>query len=429
MNKIFTAALAAAALGFCLHGAYAATYAVEHNFCTKANCPDGSQPDAAPVADEAGNYYGTTVHGGSKDSGTIYRMSFNGTAWKSSVIHSFCLKTDCADGNAPQGGLVIDTAGNLYGMTTAGGYNDGGVVYELSPNGAKWTYTILYKFCKKMSCPDGQHPYYASLSYQGAATGAAYDGTSPLYGTTQMGGANGGGVVFQLTPSGGTWTESTVHDFCALANCIDGGLPFAGVTVDGSGNIFGAATLGGVGIEEDCCGVLFELKHGAHWTYTSLHNFCSNAVGEVCLDGQGAIGAPMLDAMGNIYGTTGLGGSYNEGTVYKVVPNGDKSKLTTLYSFCPKTNCPDGALPWAGALAMDASGTLYGTASQGGTGGGTIFSLGGPKLNKFKALVVLKGSNGADPQGGLALDPSGALFGVAPAGGKGSEGVFFQLTP
>ena len=72
---------------------------------------------------------------------------------------------------------------------------------------------------------------------------------------------------------------------------------------------------------------------------------------------------------------------------------------------------------------------MYGTASQGGTGGGTIFSLGGPKLNKFKTLVVLKGANGADPQGGLALDPSGALYGVTPSGGKGSQGVFFQLTP
>jgi uncharacterized repeat protein (TIGR03803 family) len=433
MNTLLTtaAAVAIAVIGFGMQAAAASTYTVEHNFCVKSNCTDGGQPTATPIADASGNYYGTTVTGGSTNNGTVYRMSFDGTAWKTAVLHSFCLKTDCSDGAQPHGGLIMDSAGNLYGMTSSGGYNDAGAVYELSPNGSKWTYTLLYKFCKKSGCPDGQNPYFASLSYQGAATGAAYDGTSPLYGTTQMGGANQDGVVFQLTPSGGTWTESTVHDFCALANCIDGGLPFAGVVVDGSGNIFGTAPLGGVGESEDCCGVLFELKHGAHWTYTQLYNFCSDMVSMVCLDGQGPLAPPMIDAMGNLYGTTALGGSHNLGTVYKVVPNGSNSKITTLYNFCPAKNCPDGDFPWTGALTMDSAGTLYGTTSQGGgkANAGTVFSLSGPKLNKFNALVVFTGRNGGAAQSGVTLDASGALYGVTQGGGKELNGVFYKIVP
>jgi uncharacterized repeat protein (TIGR03803 family) len=431
MNRILTAALAVTAIGFGMQHAAASTYTVEHSFCVKSNCTDGAQPTATPIADASGNYYGTTTAGGSSNNGTVYRMSFNGTVWKSTVLHSFCLKTDCADGSQPHGGLIMDTAGNLYGMTTNGGYNNAGVVYELSPNGAKWTYTLLYKFCKKMGCADGQNPFYANLSYQGASTGAAYDGTSPLYGTTQMGGANQDGVVFQLTSSGGTWTESIAYNFCSLANCIDGGMPFSGVVVDGSGNLFGTAPLGGVGESEDCCGVLFELKHGAHWTYTQLYNFCSDMVSMVCLDGQGPLAPPMIDATGNLYGTTALGGSHNLGTVYKVVPNGTNSKITTLYNFCPTTNCPDGDFPWTGALTMDASGSLYGTTSQGGgkANAGTVYSLSGPKLNKFNALVAFTGRNGGASQSGVTLDSSGALYGVTQGGGKEKDGVFFKIVP
>jgi len=432
MNKILTAALAVAAIGFGTHGASAASFTVEHNFCVKTNCVDGSQPGSAPVADSTGNYYGTTSAGGKNAKGTIYRMSLTGKIWKSIVLHSFCLKSGCADGSMPQGGLIIDTMGNLYGMASAGGRNDSGLVYELSPNGKRWDYSVLYAFCKKTNCPDGQHPYFASLSYQGQASGVAYDGTSPLYGTAQTGGANMTGVVFRLMPNKGSWTYTKLYDFCSQTNCADGAMPFSGVVVDGSGNLFGAATLGGLGEDESCCGVLFELKpHGAGWTYIALHSFCSVMAGSICTDGRGPIAAPMIDATGALYGTTGLGGASDFGSVYKLVPDGSKSKLVTLYNFCTQTNCADGGFPWAAPLAMDAAGKLYGTASQGGSAdsGGTVFSLSGAKLNKYTTLNTFDGKNGAQPLAGLTLDPSGALVGVASTGGKGSQGVFFEVKP
>ncbi len=146
--------------------------------------------------------------------------------------------------------------------------------------------------------------------------------------------------------------------------------------------------------------------------------------GSICTDGRGPIAPPMIDATGTLYGTTGLGGASDFGSVYKLVPDGSKSKLVTLYNFCKQANCPDGAFPWAGPLAMDAAGKLYGTASQGGSAdsGGTVFSLSGAKLNKYTTLNTFDGNHGAQPLAGLTLDhPSGALVGVTSAGRQGQR--------
>jgi len=415
--------------------AHAVDFKVEHNFCTKGDCPDGSAPVSTPVTDGAGNFYGTTMTGGSSGVGTVYRMSFDGSKWKYTVIHSFCTGSECAAGGySPQGGLIIDTAGNLYGMTSDGGNNAGnsgsGVIYELSPNGNKWKFKILYTFCASGTCTDGRDPAYATLAYQGQASGMPYDGVSPLYGTTQWGGMADVGTIFQLTPKGNGWSEKVIYNFCSRANCIDGGAPYAGVTVDGSGNLYGGATLGGLGETEDCCGVLYELKkQGTKWDYVSLHEFCSDVNG-VCKDGQLIIAPPTIDGAGNLYGTTTVGGTWDFGTVYKLVPNGEKSKLTTLYNFCKEFSCQSGKNPWAGALVMDAAGTLYGTTLQGAANdSGTVFSLSGVKHDKLTVLTTFKGPNGSVPFAGLVMDSHGALFGAAQAGGRYGAGTFFKVVP
>lgn len=412
--------------------AHAATFKVNHNFCVKADCTDGSTPIGAPVADASGIYYGVTNVGGINKVGTIFKAEFQSGDWHFTRIHSFCAKTDCTDGANPAAGLVIDTHGNLFGTTSQGGANAGGTMFELSRNGGKWTYRVLYSFCSATNCVDGKQPLFGGLSYQGQASGTPYDGTTPLFGVTLEGGNVGAGVVFALTPKGKNWNEKAIYSFCSLVNCSDGGVPYAGVLVDGNGNLFGGAGLGGASADSDmCCGTLYELSpHGTNWKYTTLHVFCSDKVGDICTDGRIPFAAPIMDAEGNLYGTTIFGGAGDMGVAYKLVPNGVRSKFTVLHNFCAKTNCADGAAPYAGPLVMDAAGTLYGTTSAGGSAdAGLVFSLGGAKLTTFKILNVFKGGNGSQPYTGLTLDPSGTLYGLATGGGKHIGGVFYSVMP
>jgi len=437
MSKVLISVAIAAAFSATMFTGQASAksnVAILHAFCTKVDCTDGDQPVGGLVADPQGNYYGTTVIGGDGGVGSIYRASKNGGKWSVYRIYSFCHSEACPDGASPQGSLIIDTAGNLYGIASDGGNSSGnngaGLVYELSPNGKKWKYKVIYKFCSAEVCLDGRDPYQSGLSYQGAASGAPYDGASPLYGTTQYGGANDTGTIFQLTPKGKRWSEKVIYNFCSQTNCIDGGTPFAGVSVDATGNIFGGATLGGVDTSENCCGVVYELKkRGSGWDYTSLHMFCSTVVNDVCLDGRFIMAPPVIDAAGNLYGTTTFGGANDNGTVFKLEPHGSGFDFSTPYSFC-QAACKDGSNPWAGALALGADGTLYGTTVQGGAGGGgTVFSMSSSKPNKLTTLASFSEKTGGEAFGGVVLDQSGALFGTLAFGGKHSGGTLFQVIP
>jgi uncharacterized repeat protein (TIGR03803 family) len=434
MNTFFASAVAIAALGLFAQPSTAATFKVEHNFCAKTNCTDGAAPVAAMTPDGNGNYYGTTVEGGDYDQGTVYLASNKTGHWVFTRIHSFCPNNDCVAGAAPDGGIILDKDGNLYGTATTGGPNNDGVVYEMSHATGKWVYHVLYTFCRNTGCTDAKSPGFQTLTYQGAATGVAYDGTSPLYGATEGGGAQDDGAVFELTKSGTKWTEKVIYSFCTKTNCTDGGHPFGGVVMDGNGNLFGTATLGGVANSSDqCCGVFFGLKHnGAKWSYASLYSFCSRLVGQTCEDGNAPMATPIIDAEGNFYGTTAFGGKFDAGTVYKISPasGGAKATLKVLHNFCSKTDCPDGAVPFATPLLMDSKGTLYGTTFNGGNNNyGTVYSLGGATLDKFTELFAFNNTNGDQPIAGLTMDKTGTLYGTASAGGKNTGGVFFQIDP
>jgi uncharacterized repeat protein (TIGR03803 family) len=201
---------------------------------------DGANPQGRLVMDKAGNFYGTTTAGGVSNAGTVFKVTRRG---KETILYSFTGKPDGAN---PVAGLAIDSAGNLYGTTTAGGANGNGTVFKLAiptVSGGEWTEEVLYSFGKS---PDGTVP----------VAGVTFDSSGNLYGTTSAGGTSGYGTVFQLTPSGSAWTETILHHFALKS---DGGIPYAGLVLDSNGNLYGAATEGGAG-GQNGGGTIFELN-------------------------------------------------------------------------------------------------------------------------------------------------------------------------
>ena len=204
------------------------TETIIHNFSGR----DGSEPYGGLISDNAGNLYGTTQEGGLNYVGTVFRLTDSGSGWTESLPHIFQL----ADGGYPTAGLVFDQSGNLYGATTYGGSDGAGIVFELSPSGGRWTYSVLYSFTGQYGCPDNE--------YVGAGPWAALtmDAAGNLYGTTRCDGANRMGNIFKLTPSSGGWTYTALHDF---SGGDDGAYPLSNVIMDASGNLYGTASAGG----------------------------------------------------------------------------------------------------------------------------------------------------------------------------------------
>jgi len=318
---------------------------------------DGAVPEG-PVQATDGNFYGTTSSGGANDKcfggygcGTVFRITPGGAL---TTLYSFCAQTNCVDGWEPSEGLVQARNGNFYGITAVGGTINRGTVFKITPEGAL---TTLHSF-------DGTHG--------GDPTGAliqANDGN--LYGTTQSGGRvtcsdpAECGTVFRITPGG---VLTTLYGFCALTNCVDGAGPLAPLVQATDGNFYGTTFLGGA--NETCrfgdlgCGTIFRITSGG--VLTTLYSFCAQTN---CVDGSGP--RVLVQATdGNFYGTTDFGGTTDSGTVFQITPEGT---LTTLHSFC-QPGCTDGAYP--GTLMQATDGNFYGTTGGGGTtGSGTVFSL------------------------------------------------------
>lgn len=370
---------------------------------------DGGQPMAGLIRDNAGNLYGTTQGGGilsgpcaPSGCGVVFKLDSSG---KETVLYRF---TGGEDGASPAASLVRDSAGNLYSSTGSGGRsciwsgNGCGVIFKLDPATGKET--VLHAFT---GGADGWSPAGSLL----------LDEAGTLYGVTASGGASGGcggggcGVVFKLDTA--TREETVLYTFTGGA---DGGQPVAGLLRDSAGNFYGTASLGG--IPEPCgigCGVTFELESTD--IESVLYTFRDGA------DGGVPVAALIKDSVGNFYGTTEYGGTSDWGVVFKLSPSGVE---TVLHTF---TGGADGATP-RGGLIQDAASNRYGTALQGGTG--TFFTNGVVfKLNSAGAFSVLhtfaaNGTEGANPEAGLLIDPSGNLYGTASTGGAGF-GVVFEL--
>jgi uncharacterized repeat protein (TIGR03803 family) len=319
-----------------------------HSF--NANGKDGYWPFASLVFDAAGNLYGTTSSGGTYRGGTVFELTPHaGGLWSEKVLHSF--NTSGGDGVSPYGNLVFDAAGNLYGTTYYGGTASEGTVFELHPQGGGWLERVIHRF----SGGDGQQP----------AGGLTFDGAGNLYGTASSGGGTlEDGTIFKLTPSaGGGWSLTVVFDF----DGYDGAHPTGGLVFDTAGNLYGT-TSGG----DPEFGNVFELTPSASgtWTPTILLEFAGTA-------GEYPTGSLVFDPSGNLYGATTDGGANNEGSIFELSPSsGGSWTETVLYNFYSLSQGDDGYRPQAGVV-LDAAGNLYGTTSAGGSAydEGAVFEI------------------------------------------------------
>jgi uncharacterized repeat protein (TIGR03803 family) len=242
------------------------------------------------------------------------------------------------------------------------------------------------------------------------------DSAGNLYGIATGGGSQGGGGVFELSPTlDGTWTETVLYSFCPFDFTCTTGVTPTGLTIDSNGNLFGSTVVGSSFFPG---GVVFELSPpsvtGGQWNYSVIYNFCSLSS---CADGQHPQGSPTLDSSGNIYGVTDFGGQFQSGVVWELSPNlGGGWTETVLYSFCSLENCADGSFPESG-LVWDKSGNLYGTTLDGGTGrhdrgdntGGTLYEL-SRGTSGWTERVVENFPFTAGSLGPASIDPWGNVY-------------------
>lgn len=295
-------------------------------------------------------------------------------------LYTFCSVRGCTDGSYPESGVVVDNTGNLYGTTNAGGVGLG-VVFRLTPgSNGTWAESVLYIFS---GLPDGEGP-----------NGLTLDSAGNLYGTTIYGGGAG--------------------------NCTNGG---CGTVLDKAGHLFGTTNAGGGPNNGGIVFAIARTKQGLKEIV--LHRFAGNQT-----DGSGPYtGSLAFDQKGNLYGTTAGGGTNGLGTVFRLSRTKSGVLETILYSFL---GGGDGLAPYTG-VTVDAAGNLYGTTSLGGNGGdGTIFGLKntGGVWSKTE-LYSFSGSDGSEPLGNLVFDSTGSLYGTAALGGSNGTGTgnVFKVTP
>jgi uncharacterized repeat protein (TIGR03803 family) len=318
-----------------------------------------------------------------------------------------------SDNNSdPEGTVIFDSAGNLYGVAGPFTRNDG-YIFELTPSaGGGWTEQTIYTF--PPTGAQGSSPY----------VGMTFDIDGNLYGTTAYGGAYGsqysGGTVFELTPEpGGGWKHQILHSF---GGGLDGSTPWTSLIFDSAGDLYGATRLGGAYTQ----GTVFRLTRqpGGGWRANILHSFGKNR------DGKSPINNLALDAAGNLYGTTLEGGTHGLGTAFELIPQADGTwSEEVLHNFSGS----DGNSPYSG-LTRYSSGNLYGTTFLGGAhNAGVVFQL-IPQGNGTWAERVLHSfsgmaGDGANPLAGLIFGPSGNLYGTTSAGGANGEGIVYEIAP
>jgi uncharacterized repeat protein (TIGR03803 family) len=414
---------------------------------------DGYGPAGGVVFDRAGNLYGANSWGGSGcpsgGCGTAFEVSpptQKGGAWTETTIYAFRgVGGSDKDGLTPEGGVIIDQQGNLYGTTSLGGNGacvllgspvGCGIVYELSPptqKGGSWTETILYNF---QGGNDGYFPFGDLV----------FDKHGSLYGATWYGGGQGSncdtyyggncGTVFKLSPpkkKGGKWTERILHSF---GGGMDGANPNGYLILDGNGAVYGLTFSGGHQ-SCHCYGTAFKLKpptKGGAWSEQLLHSF-----DRTTSDGGNPMAGPTLDTKGRLYGTTLNGGPGPGGIVFRLTPPSGKSgswKEVVLYGFHGK----DGGYAPESTLVFDGSGGLYGTTyvGNGGDLNGSVFRIRRPQrqggtwrvsyLHGFTGLP-----DGVLPSAGVVFDKAGHLYGTTQQGGTGACaggcGSVFQVSP
>lgn len=353
---------------------------------------DGATPFGGVAVDKSGNIFGTTYAGGQSSLGTIFELAPSGSSYTESVLHSY----SGADGSLPGASPFLDVADNVYATATQGGAYNAGTALELSPSGDTYAETAAYSFGNGSdgSAPNGGFVQVGATLYATTASGGKYgsgaivalsaaslqetdvydfkngtDGAYPLstlaadasgalYGTTVAGGSAKAGTVFKFVPSGKGGSESVIWTFQAKSQ-NDGASPNSGVVLDAAGNVYGTTASGGATLS----GVVYRLKpNGAHYAETLLHTFSGGSDGAQPIGGLALIGK-------DLYGTTSSGsGSFclNCGTIFRIKTSGH------AYSILHTFGDGDGANPLATLFATGDA--VYGTTSNGGANGfGVVF--------------------------------------------------------
>jgi uncharacterized repeat protein (TIGR03803 family) len=327
---------------------------------------DGHSAQGGLVLDAAGNLFGTTSSGGVDSLGDVFELTPTSSGgWKYSVIYNFGYPT--TGGVTPAGTMVVDSAGNLYGSTVGGGAEGYGTIFELSPSSSgTWTKTTLYSFLGSTgSRPEG------ALIFDSA--GNLY-GTTQNGGDLACGYGAGCGTVLELSPNGsGGWSESVLHSFTGAFG--EGKYPwYAGVIFDSAGNLYGTTAGGGHNSQCDGgCGVVYKLSPNGSggWTETVIHSF-TGSNGTPGAGGAWPVYSLTADASGNLYGDTYWGGTAGEGVVFKMTPNGSGWVESVVHSFSGS----GGEYPYNSGLVFGPGGFLYGMTAFGGTMGyGTVFEV------------------------------------------------------
>ncbi len=356
--------------------AHAQTYSDLYNFGDGSGDPLNPEYSGIVAQGRDGNLYSTTPKGGSNALGTVFKITQQGVV---SVLYNF----DGTHGKVPYGGLTLGTDGNFYGTTSAGGSTNLGVVFQITPAGAL---TVLHTFAST----DGYSAYAPPIQ--------ASDGN--FYGTAIVGGASGYGTVYKMTPTG---TLTVLHSF-DLAN---GRNPYGPLVQGNDGNFYGTAYSG---LGANLYGMVFKVT--SKGTFTILHAFDLT-------DGGNPIAGLVLGKDGNFYGTTFNGGSVGYGNVFKITASGT---LSVLHSFTPAS---DGGTPY-GSLVQATDGNFYGVGYLGGTKNeGTIFRI--TPSGTFSVRYDLDGTHGSLPMVTLLQHTTGTLYGDTNTGGSHNTGAFYSL--
>jgi uncharacterized repeat protein (TIGR03803 family) len=368
----------------------------------------GQTPNAGLLRGPSGDLYGTTVAGGSfTNHGTVFDLVPD-AAGLNYTLTSPAIFTFPQDGLDPMGDLAFDANHAIVG-TTGLGFVGGGVA----------TYGTIFKIV------NGGRVTIATFSFgggNGPEDGVVIDALGNMYGTTPAGGSGGSGTVYEY--SAATQTLGDIVPFGdGTVAYTHGSSPTGDLVLDAQSNLFGVTESGGAAGDVNGKGTVFEVSGvGSTNTLTTLVNF-SGANGATPRAGL------IFDSAGNLYGTTSGGGASGDGTVFEISGVGTSNSLTTLASF----SGPDGAAPDC-SLIMDAQGNLYGTTATGGAKGyGTVFEISrSGAAPRLITLFSFDGNNGTNPVGRLVLDPQGNLYGVTRGGLVGNlstPGTAFRLSP
>jgi len=355
---------------------------------------DGQNPTSGVTIGGPGTIYGT-AQGSQSQFGAAFKLTEKGSGWTLNPLHTF---TGESDGAYPSAGLVIGPNGALYGTTFAGAFGVG-TIYELRPPATAcktalcyWDLTVLHGFTGNVS--DGGHPGYGNVTFDQAGN---------MYGTTTLNGADGCGVVWKLTPSGGGWTETVVYNF---TGGTDGCNPEAGVIFDSAGNMYGATAC------QYLChqgtGAIYQLTPAnGGWTENTLVTLNAST-------GTHPWGTLIADGAGNFYGTATEDGPNGGGTVFELSPSGGGWNFSLVYGF-------SACLPSAG-VTLGPDGNLYGVCFSGGANAaGWLFKM--PRnCNQNCTATDLHDfipGEGGNPIGPVVFDASGNIYGTSYDGGIG----------